>query len=182
MSEVWKSVVGFEGLYEVSSYGNVRSVDRDIICKNQVIIHLKGKMLPQYKHCGNSTIPRCYVNLCKNCKNYAPYVHRLVATAFIPNPNNYPQVNHKDEDPSNNHVENLEWCTNKYNANYGTAQARRIQKIKRKVASYTLEGEYLKTFESIQDAAAEYGIDNSGITKVCKGKQPYCGKYVFKYV
>jgi hypothetical protein len=182
MGEIWKPVVGFEGLYEVSSYGNVRSVDRTIMRSNNNPLNLKGKMLPQYFKYGKSTLPRCYVNLCKNSKNYTPYVHRLVAKAFIPNPDNLPQINHKDENPQNNNVENLEWCTDKYNSNYGTAQERRIQKICKKVTAYSLQGEFIKSFNSILDAAKEYNLDPSGITKVCKGKYKYCGDYIFRYV
>lgn len=133
MNEIWKSVVGYENLYEVSSFGRVRSVDRTTIGKtafsDDSLYHFKGKILKQ----GNrktSGMPYKQVVLYKNKEHKTVAVHRLVAEAFIPNPDNLPQVNHKDENPSNNNVSNLEWCTCKYNVNYGTATDRRALKTR----------------------------------------------------
>lgn len=133
MNEIWKSVVGYENLYEVSSFGRVRSVDRTTIGKtafsDDSLYHFKGKILKQ----GNrktSGMPYKQVVLYKNKEHKTVAVHRLVAETFIPNPDNLPQVNHKDENPSNNNVSNLEWCTCKYNVNYGTATDRRALKTR----------------------------------------------------
>ena len=104
--EEWKNVIGYEGLYEVSSIGNVRNVRRNTLLrfsKNQGYIQ---------------------VYLYKNGIRNGFKVHRLVAQAFIPNPDNLPQVNHKDEDKTNNRVDNLEFCDAKYNLSYGTARIR----------------------------------------------------------
>ena len=121
MEEIWKPVKGFEGYYEVSNLGRVRSIDRVVVdtvrnCERL----LKGKVLIQ-KDNGNG-----YKNVmfCKEHKIYNKYVHRLIAEAFLPNPDNLPQVNHKDEDKSNNRVDNLEWCTSFYNNEYGTRKKR----------------------------------------------------------
>ena len=121
MEEIWKPVKGFEGYYEVSNLGMVRSIDRVVVdtvrnCERL----LKGKVLIQ-KDNGNG-----YKNVmfCKEHKLYNKYVHRLVAEAFILNKDNLPQVNHKDEDKSNNRVDNLEWCTSFYNNEYGTRKKR----------------------------------------------------------
>lgn len=107
MREIFKDVVGYEGLYQVSNLGRVRS-------------SYSGKILR------SATKKRGYqyVNLYKDKISKMHQVHRLVAMTFIPNPNNLPIVNHKDEDPTNNNVENLEWCTHTYNINYGTARQR----------------------------------------------------------
>ena len=106
--EEWKDIIGYEGLYQVSNLGRVRR---------------SGKILKGgYNNKGYHTI-----NLCKKGISKSFFVHRLVAIAFIPNPNNLPIVNHKDENPKNNCIENLEWCTYKYNANYGTARERQAQ-------------------------------------------------------
>ena len=114
MMEEWRAVPGYEGLYEVSNIGNVRNVRRNTLLRLQKTN--KGYIR---------------VSLCKNGIQTGFQVHRLVAQAFIPNPNNLPQVNHRDENPSNNNVDNLEWCTAKYNINYGTARIRSINtKIK----------------------------------------------------
>ena len=99
--EEWKNIIGYEGLYEVSNMGNVRNVRRNTLLrfsKNQGYIQ---------------------VYLYKNGIRTGFKVHRLVALTFIPNPDNLPQVNHKDEDKTNNSVDNLEWCDHKYNINYG---------------------------------------------------------------
>ena len=115
MEEIWKTIKGYEGLYEVSNLGRVRSLDRCVVYANgQVHIH-RGKILRP----GISNV-YMQVHLCKCGDMKQPLVHRLVADAFIPNPENLPQVNHKDEDPSNNKVRNLEWCTSEYKINYGT--------------------------------------------------------------
>lgn len=111
MEEIWKDIVGYEGSYQVSNLGRVRSLDR----KDAKGSKIKGKLLIIYQNrCGYMQAA-----LYKNAKPKLIYVHRLVATAFIPNLNNYRVINHKDEDKTNNRVDNLEWCDYKYNNNYG---------------------------------------------------------------
>ena len=118
--EIWRPVVGYEGLYEVSNFGRVRSIDRIVPYKNGGVQFKRRKILSQktdkdgYKH----------VTLCVNNKLKTYMVHRLVAIAFIPNPLNLPQVNHKDENRTNNYVGNLEWCDAYYNRNYGTCPSK----------------------------------------------------------
>ena len=107
MMEEWKEIPGYEGLYEVSNMGNVRNVRRNTLLRLS-------------KDCYGYT----QVSLYKNSIRTGLRVHRLVAQAFLSNPDNLPQVNHKDEDKSNNRVDNLEWCDSKYNLNYGTARIR----------------------------------------------------------
>lgn len=118
--EIWKPVLGYEGLYEVSSYGRVKSVDRYVkACYEKYRLH-KGKVLsPAKDRYGYLSVVLSY-----NGKHKTITVHILVAQAFIPNPDDLPIINHKDEDKTNNRVENLEWCTAKYNMNYGTRNIR----------------------------------------------------------
>ena len=116
MQEIWKDVVGYEQFYQVSNKGRIRRKKDNFVYKprtftngyKSVLLYKDGK----WSRTGGKS----------------ELVHRLVALAFIPNPNNYPQVNHKDENKSNNFVDNLEWCTRKYNNNYGTAKARMMEK------------------------------------------------------
>ena len=117
MIEEWRPIEGYEGLYEVSNTGQVRSLDR---YDNRNCFR-KGKVLSPIK----DTDDYLKVNLYCNGKNKKCLVHRLVALTFIPNPDGLPQVNHKDEDKTNNSVDNLEWCTEKYNCNYGSRNIRR---------------------------------------------------------
>lgn len=179
--EEWKDVVGFEGLYQVSNKGRVRSIDRVIIRCNGTLLPLTGKILPQYKKRGNSWLPRLQVNLSKNGKAYSKLVHRLVAEAFLPNPQEYETVNHKDENPLNNNLDNLEWCTNAYNHNYGTRNKRHAESLEKSIDMFDSNGNYIKTFTSIKNAALEIDGDPSCIAKVCKGKYKHHKGFIFKY-
>lgn len=129
MKEIWKEIIGFEGIYEVSNLGRVRRIKT-------------GNVLSTSK-CGGC---REYSSVClsKNGKIYSRLVHRLVAEAFIPRPNGLYEVNHLDEDKSNNRVENLEWCNHKYNMNYGS----RMDKVRvTRLRNGTYTGLDRKTYE-----------------------------------
>ena len=114
MTEIWKNIEGYEGKYQVSNLGQVKSM-----IGQEKVLHPK-------KHRNG----HLQIGLHKDKKRKTMYIHRLVAQAFIPNPDNLPCVNHKDENPSNNNVDNLEWCTQKYNCNYGT-RVNRIMEAKK---------------------------------------------------
>lgn len=126
--EIWRPIVGYEGLYEVSSYGRVRSLDR-YDSRNHF---KKGRILKNRDNCNGYLL----CGLSKNGIVKNKYIHRLVAEAFIPNSDNLPEVNHIDEDKINNRVDNLEFCNHKYNCNYGT-------KIKREINTKIKKGIYL---------------------------------------
>ena len=160
MKEIWKDIKGYEGLYQVSNLGRVKSLSRKNHPKEEfrnLITNSKGYLI---------------VNLLKNNKGKTNKVHRLVAEAFIPNPNNYPQVNHKDENKTNNHVDNLEWCTNKYNSNYG----HRNDKIGRKKVRCITTGE---EFNSIREASKNVNCTERNISSAVRGKQKTAG-YIIK--
>ncbi len=108
-------------------------------------------------------------------------VHRLVASAFIPNDNGYPVINHKNENPIDNNVDNLEWCTVAYNTNYGTAQERKGRSRWKPVAQYTLEGVFVKEWESIKSASESMRISHGNIISCCKGVRKSTGGYKWQY-
>ena len=138
MEEIWKPIEGYEGLYEVSSYGRVRSLDRYVKGKNESYRLIKGKVL-------SPGIRNNYLSVSLQGRMFT--IHRLVAEAFLPNPDNLPQVNHKDEDKTNNRVENLEWCDHKYNMNYGTRNIRAKETaIKNGYWSGLSRKEYMKKY------------------------------------
>lgn len=112
IEEIWKDIPGFEGWYQVSNTGKVKSLDRHIEDGRLI----KGITLSQY----STSQGYKRVALCKSGKHYKKFVHRLVAEAFVPNPNNFPVINHIDENPENNVCTNIEWCSVKYNVNFGT--------------------------------------------------------------
>ena len=145
--EIWKPIKGFEGEYEISNFGQVKSL------KTNIILH-------QYKYRGGYL----EVHLRQHSKKFHKKIHRLVAEAFIPNPNNYPEVNHKDENKKNNCVENLEWCTSEYNTNYGTL----IERLSKKVRAVNVKTGEVITFNSTQEAGRK-GYSQSGVTSACRG-------------
>lgn len=179
VKELWKPVVGFEGIYEVSNLGNVRSLDRVITYCNGIKHKHKGKLLTPKKNIKSGYLE---VSLYKGKKGRSFRVNRLVALAFVPNPNNYPMVNHKDENILNNFANNLEWCTAKYNANYGNRARKFSISAGTKVAMYTLNGDrLLGTFNSICECSKYIGYHTSSICYALEhtGK---CKKYFFKKI
>lgn len=181
LKEEWKDIQNYEGMYQVSNLGNIKSVDR-IDSKNG---QRKGKMLKPYTaHNGYLK-----VTLCKESKTKHFAVHRLVAETFISNPNNYPYVNHKDEIKINNKADNLEWCTAEYNVNYGTRNERMAKSInceewskksKRKVNQYTLDGVFIKTWDSLKEAGEHYNISPTSISKACNGHYKQSNGFTWK--
>jgi hypothetical protein len=183
MDEIWKDIKGLNG-YQVSTLGNVRSIDRNIIGINGFPQKRKGKILSQ------SIINSGYliVSFKVNSKTYRRLVHRLVAEAFIPNNKNYPQVNHKDECRTNNNVNNLEWCTSKYNCNYGNIKIRsklshiNHKKLSKKVLMIDENDNIINSFPSIKEAERVTGIKNYNISRCCHRRKYYltAGGYKWK--
>ena len=155
-SEIWKDVAEYEGVYQVSDKGNVRSLAR----VDSLGRECRGRVLKQ----GYSSGGYPQVNLYKNGKRKSRLIHRLVVGAFIPNPESLPQVNHIDEDKDNNNLENLEWCDSKYNVNYGT----RTERVSKKVRAVNVETGEVITFNSTQEAGRK-GYSSGGVSTACLG-------------
>lgn len=172
MQEIWKDISNYEGLYQVSTLGNIRSLDRYVNGRNSKRL-IKGKILKTFKDKDGYM----NVNLYKNSKIKQFKVSRLVAQAFIPNPNNLPQVNHKNEIKSDNCVDNLEWMTLIDNCNYGTRNTR----ISKKINQYDLDGNFIKTWNSIIQIERELNIFHSRIIEACKGQRKQIGGYKWRY-
>lgn len=180
MEEEWKDIEGYEGLYQVSNFGRVRSLDRVIKCKDGRSKKYRGLVLKP------STDKNGYLQLllhCRGCKRF--YVHRLVADAFLPNPNNLPIINHKDCNPSNNCVNNIEWCDYKYNNNYYDRNIK-LSNTKRnntyntkKVLQYTLNNEFVKEWPSAMEIERELGFTNQSIGSCCRGEKSCKTAYGF---
>ena len=159
--EHWKVIPGFVD-YKISSFGRVMSLK-------------SGK--PKIMALRNKTDGRVMVHLCLEGKKYPVNVPRLVAQAFIPNPNNYPEVNHINEDKTDNRVENLEWCTRKYNINYGTRISRFSKAVSKPVSQFSLSGSLIHKFSSIREASTLTGISKQSIGQCCLGKLHTAGGY-----
>lgn len=173
MKGIWKNIKDFE-IYQVSNLGNVRRYNK----ANEY-----DKRIKKYTYLKFQTTKRGYlqVSLYKNGKQYRKTIHRLVAETFIPNYNNYSQVNHINEIKSDNKVENLEWCDNWYNSHFGNhIENARIGHFK-KINQYDLNNNFIKQWNSIIEASNTLKIDTSSISKVCKNKRKTAGGYVWKY-
>ena len=152
-----KDIKNYEGLYAITSCGKVWSYKRKKFLKPD--INASGYLK---------------VGLSKDGQRKKYFIHRLVAEAYIPNPDNLPQVNHKDENKENNCLQNLEWCDPKYNANYGT----RNDKIKKPILQFTLDGEFIKEWPSTTDVGKEF---IKGINHCLRGRQKTAYNYIWKY-
>ena len=170
--EIWKPIAGYEGLYEVSNMGRIKS-------------NINNKILKPYEMKNGYLQYSLYSNNIK----HRVYIHRLVAEAFIPNPEGKRTVNHIDENKLNNCVENLEWATQLENLIYGTGIERRKKtrqknhKMEKQVDVFTIDNEYLGTFRSIKIASIIMNANESAISACCIGRKHYetVNGYVFRY-
>lgn len=165
VDELWKDIFGYENIYQISSYGNVRK----IINKNNDIQYQMLKPLKRTHYLS--------VHLYKNHIRKVFDIHRLVAKAFIPNPENKPCVNHKDCNKLNNNVNNLEWVTLKENSQHSVKNKR----VKlRPIIQYTKQGVKIKEWKSIKEAGEIYGYANN-ICHCCLNKQKTAYGYIWRY-
>ena len=160
--ETWVTIKGYEN-YEVSRNGLVRNAKSGEILKATL-----------------NTWGYPSVTLCCDGKRKNVTVHRLVAEAFIPNIHNLPEVNHLDENKTNNAVNNLEWTTKKTNMNYGTRTQRASEKKFKRVVQCSMTGEVIKVWQSVKEAE-EYGFHHSAISECCHGKRKSHGGFVWRW-
>lgn len=177
--EIWKDIYyvengityDYRGFYQVSNWGRVKSLAREYTKYNALTKRNNIRKIPEriLKPCKNKK-GYLQINLCKQGKHKSCRVHRLVAIMFIDNPDNLPEVNHKDKNKENCFASNLEWCTTLYNVRYSHTK---------KINQYDLKGNLIKTWDSIADIRRKIKIDN--IVPCCKGKRPTAGGYIWKY-
>ena len=188
MEEVWKDIEGYEGIYQVSNLGRVRSLDRLVpaACAlskgNKVVNYLRKGVIKKQHIAGKSGYQYVGLSIGDKPKYYS--VHRLVAKAFIPNPDNLPEVNHIDEDHLNNQADNLEWVTHIQNEHHGTKIERAARtRDRRPVEALNEKGEVVASYDRIADAAKALGISISTIWQVCNKIRNYktAGGYRWRY-
>lgn len=165
MEEIWKDIPGYEGLYQASNLGRIKSIYR-----------YKKILIPYIDKNGYLRV-RLYKNKVGTYKG----IHKWVAETFIPNPNNFIEINHKNEIKTDNRVENLEWCNNLYNIHYGTGIERGTSKRSKKVKQYDLYNNTIKSYKSLSEASKINNIPIANIHKVCVGQRKTAGGYVWKF-
>lgn len=193
MEEIWKDIVGYEGLYQVSNLGRIKSLEREFYIKNQyggiskrkTKEIIKKQFLTQYGYKS--------IGLNKGGKETKFQVHRLVAETFIPNPEDKPCVNHINCDKTNNKVENLEWCT--YSENEKHAYENNLHKkhmkgrfgilnpSSKKISQYDLNGDFIKTWNSLSEASKELNLSCANLSACCLKKYGHktCGGYKWDF-
>ena len=170
MNEEWKDIKGYEGLYQASTYGRIKSLSRDGNNKTK-----KDRIM---KQCNSKKGNYLTIRLCKNKNTKLFKVHRLVAMTFIDNPNNYTDVNHLDGDKHNNYISNLEWCSRKHNIEH--AYKLGLRKVK-KIRQINSDGELIKEWSSMSAASADTNIDISKICMCCRKQKATAGGFIWEY-
>lgn len=166
IKEIWKDIPNYEDLYQASNLGRIKSLNFNGTGKEKIrSIQTTGN----YNH----------IILYKNGKRKNFSIQKLIALTFIPNPNNYKEINHKDENTRNNNVNNLEWCNHNYNINYGNRTKKMKEKQSIKINQYDLYGNYIKTWDCMNDAIRFY--NNTHICDVCKNKRKNASGFLWKY-
>lgn len=164
LEEDFRDIPGYEGLYQVSNLGRVKGLYKNII-----------------KRLKTTKDGYLEVGLSKNGIEKKYRVHRLVAITFIPNPDNLPEVNHLDENKTNNCVSNLEWCTHKQNINYGTHHDRMVKTQSKPVLQFDKEGGFIKEWSSIAQISRELNINTGSVSNCCNGKAKTASGFIFKF-
>ena len=181
--EVWRPVLGYEGLYLVSDLGRVKSLDMYVRTKGEATALRKGRILTQIR----DELGYCKVTLCKNGIHKDFKVHRIVAIVFVPNPVGYNIVNHKDRNPANNAASNLEWCDTAYNVTYDGARARssetryKNKKGFKNVAQYDMAGNLIAIYDSTAAAARATCCHQGAISNNCVGRSKSAGGFRWEY-
>ena len=165
--EIWKDIEGYKG-YQVSNLGRIKSLNYRGTGKEAILFQTQNKS------------GYMQTMLCKDGKQKACRVHRLVAQAFVPNYGNLPEVNHIDENKQNNTADNLEWCDRIYNVRYGTGIQRARAQLAKPVEQLTLDGEVVGRWESTREAERN-GFNSSAICAVCKGKKHSYKGFLWRY-
>ena len=173
MTEIWLPIEGYENLYEVSNLGRVRRLESVVNGKAGSKRKVSGKILKPRTH----RTGYLFVNLCKNGIRRNFFIHRLASAAFNPNPGKKPCVNHLDENKQNNSVENLEWCTQKENVNYGTGIKRSSEKRSKQVLCVELN----QIFPSLNEAARQLRLSVGNISNVLAGRSKTAGGYHWEF-
>lgn len=177
--EIWKDIPGYEGYYQASNLGNIKSLDRTISNKRGKYLK-KGKI----KKLKINKYGYFHIHLDKNGERKWFAVHRLIAITFLKNPNNFPQINHKNEIKTDNRIENLEFCTALFNNTYGTRLKRvsKKNKLKKVVLKYDLNGNFIKKYSSVSEATKKNNISSiSSVSCCCNGKIKQTHGYIFKF-
>ena len=171
-NEIWKDVIGFENLYQISNYGRLKSLgNNNSKSHRKVIIR---KTFPNSKNYLSCVIYN-------NSRKIQARLHRLVALAFIPNVENKEQVNHIDGNKHNNRIDNLECVTNSENQLHAYKNGLEKPSLQKRVKQFDLKGNYIQTFEYITEVERKLKINASSISSVCKGKRKTAGGYIWKY-
>lgn len=175
--EIWRDIDGYEGRYQVSGQGRVKSLARKVH-------HWRGERTVGERILRPSWDKDGYllVNLHVGGKQKSHKVHRLVCTAFVPNPEGKPQVNHISEVKTDNRACNLEWATTKENINFGTRNERMAKTQSKPVAQYTLDGKLVQIWQSTQEAKRQGGFGQSHICDVANRKRKTHKGFVWKYI
>lgn len=174
MKEIWKDVKGYEGLYKVSNLGNIKR----ILFINNKVIKKQDKLLKPQINKRN----RIYITLYKEGKKKNCIVHRLIAEAFIPNPNNYPEVNHIDGNSLNNNVNNLEWCTKKYNCKHAyDNNLSKLKKYNENNKKNIIRNDGI-IYDSAYSASKDLNVNVCSIRDVLKNRTKSCKGYKFEYL
>ena len=175
-NEIWLPIKGFEGSYEVSNLGRVKSVERKIFRDNRYQ-PIRERILSQKLSKKGYMI----VGLRLNAKSKFKYVHRLVGETFLERPDYECEINHIDENKTNNVLSNLEWCTHLANINHGTGRERHAAAIRIPVSCYTLEGELVRHYGSITEAGKDLGVLKTSVWAALSGKSKTCKGMIWKY-